>query len=124
MRHARFFLAVLSLWVAAGQVPASAQSPAPAGPMGIFRVEVDSAAPTRGAIAGWLYNDGRETLGLVRLRLDVLDDAGQVIAVQHGWAYGNLRPGDRAYFRIPLPDRPGTRRILVESFVIQSTQAP
>ena len=62
--------------------------------------------------------------GAGTLRLDVLDESGAVIAVQRGWAYGNLRPGDRAYFRIPIPDRPGTRRIVVESFVVQSVEAP
>lgn len=106
-----------------GAAAAGAQAPAPPG-MERFRVEEDRDAPTRGALAGWLYNDGRDTVGLVRLRLDVLDEAGAVIAVQRGWAYGNLRPGDRAFFRIPRPDRPGTRRIVVESFVIQSTEAP
>ncbi len=102
---------------------AAAQAPVSAG-MERFRVEEDRDAPTRGAIAGWLYNDGRDTVGLVRLRLDVLDGSGAVIAVQRGWAYGNLRAGDRAYFRIPIPDRPGTRRIVVESFVVQSTESP
>lgn len=106
-----------------GAAAVGAQAPAPPG-MERFRVEEDRDAPTRGALAGWLYNNGRDTVGLVRLRLDVLDEAGAVIAVQRGWAYGNLRPGDRAFFRIPLPDRPGTRRIVVESFVIQSTEAP
>jgi hypothetical protein len=124
MRRSCLVLATLFLWVAAGVPAATAQSPVPSAPMGKFRAEVDKDAPTRGALAGWLYNDGRETVGLVRLRLDVLDDSGNVIAVQRGWAYGNLRPGDRAYFRIPLPDRQGTRRILVESFVIQSVEAP
>ena len=99
---------------------ASAQSASPAS----FRVEVDREAPTRGAIAGWLYNDSREMVGLVRLRLEVVDESGKVVATQLGWAYGNLRPGDRAYFRIPLPDQKGTRRITVESFVVQSVQSP
>ena len=89
-----------------------------------FRVEVDREAPTRGAIAGWLYNDSRETVGLVRLRLEVIDDDGKVVERQQGWAYGNLRPGDRAFFRLPIPERKGTRRITVESFVIQSVQSP
>jgi hypothetical protein len=118
----RGLLARVALLLLAVAAPAAAQTPAssPAG----FRIEEDRGAPTRGALAGWVYYDGRETVGLVRMRLDVLDEAGAVIATQRGWAYGNLRPGDRAYFRIPLPDRPGTRRISVESFVIQSTQAP
>ena len=89
-----------------------------------FRVEVDREAPTRGAIAGWLYNDSRDTVGLVRLRLEVIDDNGKVLERQLGWAYGNLRPGDRAFFRLPIPERKGTRRITVESFVIQSVQSP
>jgi hypothetical protein len=63
-------------------------------------------------------------VGLVRLRLEVVDESGKVVATQLGWAYGNLRPGDRAYFRIPLPDQKGTRRITVESFVVQSVQSP
>ena len=89
-----------------------------------FRVEEDREAPTRGAIAGWVYNDSRETVGLVRMRLEVLDDSGKVVGNQMGWAYGNLRPGDRAYFRIPIPEQRGTRRITIESFVVQSVQSP
>ena len=116
----RWLVAVALLTLCLGGAPAAG---AQAG-MERFRVEEDRDAPTRGALAGWLYNDGRDTVGLVRLRLDVLDESGAVIAVQRGWAYGNLRPGDRAFFRIPIPDRPGTRRIVVESFVVQSTEAP
>ena len=114
-------LAVALLLTLASAVPAAAQARSS---MGSFRVEEDAGAPTRGAVAGWVYNDGRETVGLLRLRMDVLDESGQVVAVQRGWAYGNLRPGDRAYFRIPLPDRPGRRVVVVESFVIQSVESP
>ena len=71
-----------------------------------------------------MYNDSREMVGLVRMRLEVIDDDGKVVGRQQGWAYGNLRPGDRAYFRIPLPEQKGTRRITVESFVVQSLQSP
>jgi hypothetical protein len=120
---ARWAAAVCLALCAAASV-AVAQAPPTASPMGIFRVEEDTGAPTRGAVAGWVYNDGRETVGLLRMRMDVLDEGGQVVAVERGWAYGNLRPGDRAYFRIPLPGRQGTRRISVESFVIQSLQSP
>jgi len=125
MATARVLAVALLAFVAAGapmlgpQI-VSAQSASPSS----FRVEVDREAPTRGAVAGWLYNDSREMVGLVRLRLEVVDESGKVLATQLGWAYGNLRPGDRAYFRIPLPDQKGTRRITVESFVVQSVQSP
>jgi hypothetical protein len=113
-------LVVALLLMLASAAPAAAQARS----TGIFRVEEDAGAPTRGAVVGWVYNDGRETVGLLRLRMDVLDESGQVVAVQRGWAYGNLRPGDRAYFRIPLADRPGRRVVVVESFVIQSVESP
>jgi hypothetical protein len=125
MATARVLAVALLAFVAAGAPMlgtriAGAQSASPAS----FRVEVDREAPTRGAIAGWLYNDSREMVGLVRLRLEVVDESGKVVATQLGWAYGNLRPGDRAYFRIPLPEQKGTRRITVDSFVVQSVQSP
>ena len=121
VRSARW-LVVGALALGAAVVPAHAQ--APPSPMGQFRIEEDTGAPTRGAVAGWVYNDGRETVGLLRMRMDVMDDSGQVVAVERGWAYGNLRPGDRAYFRVPVSSRQGTRKIYVESFVIQSVQSP
>jgi hypothetical protein len=124
MPCARVLAALLALVTAGalgmGTSIASAQSAGAAS----FRVEEDREAPTRGAVAGWVYNDSRDIVGLVRLRLEVLDDNGKVIGNQQGWAYGNLRPGDRAYFRIPIPEQKGTRRITVESFVVQSVQSP
>ena len=118
LRPARW-LAGAALMLCAAVVPVDAQSQ-----MGNFRIEEDTGAPTRGAVAGWVYNDGRETVGLLRMRMDVLDESGKVVAVERGWAYGNIRPGDRTYFRVPAPSQPGTRKIYVESFVIQSVQSP
>jgi hypothetical protein len=117
------WLAGAALMLCAAVASVDAQSPAPS-QMRNFRVEEDTGAPTRGAVAGWVYNDGRETVGLLRMRMDVLDESGKVVAVERGWAYGNIRPGDRAYFRVPVPSQPGTRKIYVESFVIQSVESP
>jgi hypothetical protein len=76
-------------------------------------------------VAGWVYNDGHHVVGLLRLRLELLDAAGAVASTHHGWAYGNVRPGGRAYFRIVIPpDAAGGRRIRVESFAIQAVQSP
>lgn len=117
-------LALLALGAAGALMMGPSIASAQTASAATFRVEEDREAPSRGAVAGWVYNDSREMVGLVRLRLEVLDDSGTVIGNQQGWAYGNLRPGDRAYFRIPLPVQRGTRRIRVESFVVQSVQAP
>lgn len=121
----RVLAAALLALVAAGALTvhtriAAAQTASPSS----FRVEEDREAPTRGAVAGWVYNDSREMVGLVRLRMEIVDEGGKVVGTQQGWAYGNLRPGDRAYFRIPIPEQKGTRRISVESFVVQSVQSP
>lgn len=121
VRPGRWLAGAALMLCAAASV--DAQSPAPS-QMGNFRIEEDTGAPTRGAVAGWVYNNGRETVGLLRMRMDVVDDSGKVVAVERGWAYGNIRPGDRAYFRVPTPSQPGTRKIYVESFVIQSLQSP
>lgn len=90
---------------------------------GAFRIEEETGGP-RAVVTGWLYNDGPDVVGLVRLRLEVLDGAQQVVARQAGWAYGNAGPGGRVYFRIGVPPGEGARRIVVESFVRQSVVQP
>ena len=90
----------------------------------VFRIEADPE-PRRGVVSGWLYNDGQGVVGLVRLRLETLDGSGKVLGENFGWAYGNVPPGGRAYFRISTaPATVGTRRITVESYVLQSLQTP
>lgn len=106
--------------------PVAAQAPAGfRGP--VFRIEQET--PTTharpGFVTGWLYNEGQGVVGLVRMRVEVLDASGQVISTHDGWAYGNVPPGGRAYFRVPVPPQsPRERRILVESFVIQAWETP
>ena len=91
---------------------------------GAFRIEEEIGGP-RAVVTGWLYNLGPDVVGLVRLRLEVMDGAQQVVARQTGWAYGNAPPGGRVYFRIAVPQGEGARRIVVESFVRQSVvQSP
>ena len=103
--------------------PVVAQSTSNA-PGPVFRIEADPE-PRRGVVSGWLYNDGQAVVGLVRLRLETLDASGQVLGEHFGWAYGNVPPGGRAYFRISTPpSQAASRRISVESFVFQSVQTP
>ena len=115
-------LVALLGWAA---VPATAQSSAdPRGP--VFRIEEDTGAPhtRRGVVAGWLYNEGQGVVGLVRMRVELLDPSGRVVGEHLGWAYGNVPPGGRAYFRVSVPNDAQGRRISVESFVLQSLQSP
>ena len=111
---------VVALGVAA--LPASAQAPAGfRGP--VFRVEPETRSEFRrtGFVTGWIYNDGQGVAGLVRLKCQMLDETGKVVSEHVGWAYGNVSPGGRAYFMIPIPPQsPSERKVVVDSWVIQS----
>lgn len=107
--------------LAALAVPAAAQRSDSSAP--ILRVETESnkeyARP--GVVTGWIYNDGQATAGLVRMKVEMLDDSGKIVAEHLGWAYGNVAPSGRAYFMIRVPpNSPPQRRVLVESYVLQS----
>ncbi|MBM3219005.1 MAG: hypothetical protein FJZ38_10045 [Candidatus Rokubacteria bacterium] len=112
--------------VVTGLVGAATAQPLDArGP--VLRVEPDTRTEFSrpGFVTGWVYNDGQGVAGLVRMKVEMLDDAGARVAEHIGWAYGNVTPGGRAYFMIPIPPRsPANRRVIVESFVLQSLEAP
>ena len=112
---------VMVVGLATLAAPATAQRGDPGGP--ILRVEAetrkDHARP--GSVTGWIYNDGQGVAGLVRMKVEMLDDSGKVVAEHIGWAYGNVSPSGRAYFMIPVPpSSPAQRRVIVESYVLQS----
>ena len=118
MLRAMRVLGVGLLAVLAIALPAMAQTRGP-----VFRVEPEKRTDhTRpGFVTGWLYNDGQGVAGLVRMKVEMLDDSGKVVAEHIGWAYGNVSPGGRAYFMIPVPPKsPPERRVTVESFIMQS----
>jgi hypothetical protein len=118
---------VASLSVALlGGIALSTEAQPRAGSRGapVFRVVVDEKSESRRAsvVTGWVYNDGQAVAGLVRMRAELLDDSGKPVSEHVGWAYGNVTPGGRAYFLIPVPPQSAAlqRRVTVESWVIQS----
>ena len=117
-----FAATVLVVALASLASPATAQPPAGfRGP--VFRVEPETRSDhTRpGFVTGWVYNDGQGVAGLVRMRVEMLDGSGKAVAQHTGWAYGNVTPGGRAFFMIPIPPQsPPDRRVTVDSFVLQS----
>jgi hypothetical protein len=128
----RRFVMGLTLVLAVTSAAGPAMAQAPAGFRGpVFSVEPETRSDhTRpGFVTGWIYNDGQGVAGLVRMRVEMLDASGKVVAQHVGWAYGNVAPGGRAYFMIPIPPQsPPERRVTVDSFVLQSfegqTQGP
>jgi hypothetical protein len=122
MRRSMVAAATLVVVLSGAAVPALGQAPAGfRGP--VFRVEPETRSEFRrtGYVTGWVYNDGQGIAGLVRMKVQMLDESGKVVAEHIGWAYGNVTAGGRAYFMIPIPPQsPPERRVVVDSWVIQS----
>jgi hypothetical protein len=115
--------ALLFAFIAWVPGPGGAQQPRPGFRGPVFRVEPEmrSEHSRAGFVTGWVYNDGQGVAGLVRMRVEMLDESGKVVAQHDGWAYGNVPAGGRAYFMIPIPPKsPPDRRVSVESYVLQS----
>ncbi len=79
-----------------------AQEAAPAGPGFRAETEPDLLGRRGRAVVGWLYNDGGFGVTNVRLRVDVLDGAGQTVASGEAYVYGNVAAHGRAYFFVPV----------------------
>lgn len=113
--------------VLAGMVAPAAPQPRADFRGPVFRVEPERRSDyTRpGFVTGWVYNDGQGVAGLIRMKVEMLDASGKVVAEHIGWAYGNAVPGGRAYFTIPVPPQsPAERRVTVESYVLQAFESP
>ena len=125
MRACRVLVSTLLIVLAA--VPGSGTAQPAGFRAPVFRVEPEEPQPHSGrpgSVRGWVYNDGDGVAGLIRMRVEMLDRSGKVVAQHIGWAYGNVPPGGRAYFMIPIPPQsPPERRVTVESFVLQAYEA-
>jgi hypothetical protein len=123
MRRALCAVVMAVLAGVAGE--ATAQPAGTRGPVLRVEPEMRTEYSRPGFVTGWVYNDGQGVAGLVRMKVEILDDSGARVGEHIGWAYGNVTPGGRAYFMIPIPPRsPANRRVVVESFVLQSLEAP
>jgi len=102
--------------------PGHAQAP----PDQIFRIEYGREAVPRGgwAVEGYVNNDSNYRVSGVRLRVQVLDEAGAVVGESFGWVYGNVPAAGRAYFVVPVPRKGADYRITVVAYSPISMDAP
>jgi hypothetical protein len=63
-------------------------------------VRPDTSGPT---LEGYVYNKTDVQAERMQLTIEQLDAAGTVVGKTTTWVLGNLPPGDRAYFRTPVP---------------------
>lgn len=90
-----------------------------------FRVEWEPEAVPRGgwAIEGYVYSTHPYRVNGVRLRVEVLDGAGQVQHQVYGWVPGDVPSGGRAYFFVSVPSRGAAYRVTVLSYFLVSREA-
>jgi hypothetical protein len=84
-----------------------------------LRVESSDSEDRRGrpVMSGYVYNQraGSYAIG-VRLRVEALDGAGQVVGSTIGYVLGDVPPSNRSYFEIKAPARAASYRVTIESF--------
>jgi len=68
------------------------------------------------AVEGYVYNEGLRWLSNVRIRVEVLDADGTAVEEALGWVFGDLTPGGRGYFVVPVHRVGATHRVSVLSF--------
>ena len=79
MRRSMLAAATLIVVLGGAAVPASGQAP-PGFRGPVFRVEPEVRSEFRraGYVTGWIYNDGQGVAGLVRMKVQMLDESGKV----------------------------------------------
>ena len=82
-----------------------------------FRIEFEvTAASPRPVISGYIYNmNGGLPADRMRLSIERLDAAGQVIGSSSTWVLGGVPAGNRAYFSAPV-EPAASYRVHVLSF--------
>jgi hypothetical protein len=81
-----------------------------------FRVEWEPVLRGGGALEGYVYSTYDYRVGGVRLRVDILDSAGQIEGQALGWVQGDIPAHSRAYFLVSLPRMGAGYRVTVVSF--------
>jgi hypothetical protein len=117
-------IALLGLWLLVAPASAAAESfDAEGDPQ--FRVEWATGRGRVGnSLEGYVYNNDTHRVGLVQLRVEVLDDGGHVIGSGRGWVYGDIPAGARAPFVLRPPTRGADYRVTVQSYSRISRDSP
>jgi hypothetical protein len=81
-------------------------------------LRVDFAAESKGGrprLTGYVYNTWEKWATDVRLLVEALDEAGQVVGSRPLSVYGKVPPGGRSYFDAPLTATGASYRVTVQS---------
>ena len=73
----------------------------------------------RPVVTGYVTNQWGISVNNVRMRVEALDTAGGVTATYIGYVFGDVTPGTRAYFEVPVPQKAANYRVSVLSYDAQ-----
>jgi hypothetical protein len=97
--------------------PASVQSYGVYGTESFFKLEWQpDERRGKAVVSGYVTNQWGISVNNVRMRVDALDTAGGVTATYIGYVFGDVTPGTRAYFEVPVPQKAPNYRVSVLSF--------
>lgn len=97
--------------------PASVQSYGVYGTESFFKLEWQpDERRGKAVVSGYVTNQWGIGVNNVRMRVDALDTAGGVTATYIGYVFGDVTPGTRAYFEVPVPQKAPNYRVSVLSF--------
>ena len=102
------------------QSPASVQSYGIYGTENFFKVEWQpDERRGKAVVSGYVTNQWGIGVNNVRMRVEALDTAGSVTATYIGYVFGDVTPGTRAYFEVPVTEKAANFRVSVLSFDAQ-----
>ncbi|HEV8639847.1 MAG TPA: hypothetical protein VGV13_01980 [Methylomirabilota bacterium] len=115
MRRMRWLLAVVIL--AGWMGTAFGQNFAVIGGEQFFKLDW-AAGERKGRpnVQGYLLNDWGFPAIKIMLKVESLDTAGRVVTTTPGYVAGQVTPGMRAYFEVPVPAAAPSYRVSVWSF--------
>ena len=100
--------------------PASVQSYGIYGTENFFKLEWQpDERRGRPVVSGYVTNQWGISVNNVRLRVEALDTAGGVTATYIGYVFGDVTPGTRAYFEVPVAQKAASYRVSVLSYDAQ-----
>lgn len=108
---------LIALMLIASSTSVLAQSPTPLTPLVVggeryFKLQWEAADRNgRPGVRGSILNDFGFPAQKIRLLVESLDAAGGVTAQTIGYVAGQITPGTRSYFEVPVPAPAATYRV-------------
>ena len=73
----------------------------------------------KAVVSGYVTNQWGISVNNVRMRVEALDTGGVVTATYIGYVFGDVTPGTRAYFEVPVAQKAANYRVSVLSYDAQ-----